>query len=73
MMDAIQRAVPVQAEVIMHGASGRLGSARHWRPQKYITPLITSRIASAFAAAGLARRDQRLVRHSEAANSLSRL
>ena len=33
MMDAIQRAVPVpQAEVIMHGASGRqiLGQRRHW-------------------------------------------
>ena len=59
MMDAIQRAVPVpQAEVIMHGASGRqiLGQARHWQPvlrssvrilgRMYITPLITSRIAT---------------------------
>ena len=52
MMDAIQRAVPVpQAEVIMHGASGRhiLGQrAGPWQPvlRMYITPLITARIAT---------------------------
>ena len=49
----------------MHGASGRqsLGSARHWQPvlRMYITPLITSRIATRrLPPPGLARRDQRL-------------
>ena len=45
MMDAIQRAIPVpQAEVIMHGASGRQFLGQR----------------APFAAAGLARRDQRL-------------
>ena len=51
MMDAIQRAVPVpQAEVIMHGASGRqiLGQRAPLAAgaQNVITPLITSRIAT---------------------------
>ena len=56
-MDSIQRAVPVpQAEVIMHGASGRLGSARHWQPVlRYIVDHLADSDAP-FAAAGLARR-----------------
>ena len=66
MMDAIQRAIPVpQAEVIMHGASG-------WQVLGNIAPLAAgaqnvhhavdhlSDIDTPFAAAGLARRDQRL-------------
>jgi hypothetical protein len=66
MMDAIQRAIPVpQAEVIMHSASGRQVLGK-------IAPLAAGAqnvhhavdhladIDAPFAAAGLARRDQRL-------------
>ena len=47
-------------QVIMHGASGRQGSARHWQPvlRMYIT--VDHLDDAPFAAAGLARRDQRL-------------
>ena len=51
MMDAIQRAVRSSTgrgnrTVLLGGKS--LGSARHWQPvlRMYITPLITSRIAT---------------------------
>ncbi len=68
MMDAIQRAVPVpQAEVLwMHGASGRqiLGQRAPTEAagaQNVHHAVDHLRIATApFAAAGLARRDQRL-------------
>jgi len=66
MMDAIQRTLPVpQAEVIMHRASG-------WQVLGKIAPLAAGAqnvhhavdhladIDAPFAAAGLARRDQRL-------------
>ena len=69
MMDAIQRAVPVpQAEVIMHGASGRINRLGMRAPlddrrvlRMYITSVDHLADSDApFAAAGLARRDQRL-------------
>ena len=66
MMDAIQRAVPVpQAEVIMHGASGRqiLGQRAPLAAGAQNVHHAVDHLADSdapFAAAGLARRDQRL-------------
>ena len=66
MMDAIQRAVPVpQAEVIMHGASGRqiLGQRTPLAAGAQNVHHAVDHLADSdapFAAAGLARRDQRL-------------
>ena len=66
MMDAIQRAVPVpQAEVIMHGASGRqiLGQRAPLAAGAENVHHAVDHLADSdapFAAAALARRDQRL-------------
>ena len=66
MMDAIQRAIPVpQAEVIVHGASGRqlLGQRAPLAAgaeQVHHAVNHLADIDAPFAAAGLTRRDQRL-------------
>ena len=63
MMDAIQRAVPVpQAEVIMHGASGRQIRRAPLAAGAQNVHHAVDHLADSdapFAAAGLARRDQR--------------
>jgi hypothetical protein len=76
MMDAIQRAIPVpQAEVIMHGASGRqvLGQRAPLAAgaeQIHHAVDHLAQIDAALAAAGLARRDQRLDMRPENAGAI---
>ena len=79
MMDAIQRAIPVpQAEVIVHGPSGRqlLGqraplAAGAEQVHHTVNPLAD--IDALFAAAGLARRDQRLDMHPLLIGQIARI